>query len=74
MWEDLVGSVLAALALALPPEVLQAAEQVAPRTQVKGIFLGDGVIQGGVIAVGMQPEIKSVTLRVSVCTALVSSR
>lgn len=66
MWEDLVGSVLPALALALLPEVLQAAVQAARGAQVKGVFLRDRVIQGGVVAVGMQPGIQSTTPRVSV--------
>lgn len=65
MWEDLVGSVLPTLALALLPEILQAAVQAARGAQVKGVFLRDWVIQGGVIAVGMQPGIKSITPRVS---------
>lgn len=68
VWENLVGSVLPALALALHPEVLQAAVQAARGAQVKGVFLRDWVIQGGVVAVGMQPEIKSIPLRVSACT------
>lgn len=57
--ENLMGSVLPALPLALLPKLLQAVKQVASGAQIKSIFLGDGVIQRGIVAVRVQPEIKT---------------
>jgi len=56
--ENLMGSVLPALALALLPKLLQAVIQVASGAQIKSILLGDWVIQRGIVAVRVQPEIK----------------
>lgn len=54
-----MGSVLPALPLALLPKLLQAVKQVASGAQIKSIFLGDGVIQRGIVTVRVQPEIKT---------------
>lgn len=64
-----MGSVFPALALALLPKLLQVVMQTAGGTQVKSILLRDWVVQRGIIAVGVQPEIKSISQRVSVCAA-----
>lgn len=61
VWKNLVGSVFPALALALLPKLLQVVMQMAGGTQVKSILLRDWVIQRRIIAVGVQPEIKSVS-------------
>lgn len=53
--EDLVGPVLGALPLALPPELLQPLEQGPRGAEEEGILLGDGVVQGRVLAVAVQP-------------------
>lgn len=64
VWKNLVGSVFPALALALLPKLLQMVMQTAGGTQVKSILLRDWVIQRGIVAVGVQPEIKSISQRV----------
>lgn len=55
MWEDLVSSVPGALALAVPPEVTQPLQQRPRGAEEQGVLLGDGVIQGGVVMVTVQP-------------------
>lgn len=70
--ENLMGSVLPALALALLPKLLQAVIEAAGGTQVKSILLRDWVIQRGIVAVRVQPEIKSMAHSVSICTAYFS--
>lgn len=57
--EDLVRSVLRALTLALSPELLQSLQQGPRGAEEKGVLLGDGVVQRGVIAVTMQPATES---------------
>lgn len=49
--EDLVGSVLRALTLALPPELLQLFQQGSRGAEEEGVLLGDGVVQRWVVAV-----------------------
>lgn len=49
--EDLVGPVLRALALALPPELLKLLQQGPRGTKEQGVLLGDGIVQRRVIAV-----------------------
>lgn len=63
-----MGSVFPALALALLPKLLQVVMQMAGGTQIKSILLRDWVIQRGIIAVGVQPEIKSISQKESMCT------
>lgn len=55
MGEDLVSSVLGTLTLALPPELLKSLQQGPRGTEEEGVLLGDGVVQGRVIAVTAQP-------------------
>lgn len=70
--ENLMCSVLPALAFALLPKLLQAVIEAAGGTQVKSVLLRDWVIQRGIIAVRVQPEIKSMSHSVSICTAYFS--
>lgn len=53
--EDLVSSVLGTLAFALPPELLQSLQQGPRGTEEEGVLLGDGVVEGRVIAMAAQP-------------------
>lgn len=69
VWKNLMGSIFPALAFALLPKLLQVVVQTAGGTQVKSILLRDWVIQRGIIAVGVQPEIKSMSQGVSACIA-----
>lgn len=53
--EDLMGSVLCALTLALSPEPLQSFQQGPRGAEEEGVLLGDGVIQRRVITMTTQP-------------------
>lgn len=66
MREDLVSSVLCTLASALPPELLEFFQQGSRGAEEESILLGDGVIQGRVPAVTMQPATENTLISTGV--------